>query len=427
MTTLKRITLLAIALVMAISIAACKDTTQNDATHQPTATGELQTDALESPNGTASAQNLILPSNMKEDVYISLLGLDSEMIMNYRMANFIMFELVSKFEIETISISADTVIEVGVAVSPVANDYENEMPYYVLQAYNGIDWQRLYELEEAYRGENNPSSLPNSDAAKAFQEYDHMYWDDWRRIRDEAEAPPAYFYDADIYLDPPDLPDGENSYANVMGIDGETLSEITLTINGEDYVFDIGEIKLDYTTQALDIINSKFFDGNDEVDWPLICTEIGSSGGSMYPNSEGWVNSYSGPAFDVTQDGATIVDVRVFGGDISDVEANLVVTFEDGRSIDMLFDKANPITFEAGTSFEVDLKFKDGDFAGKLYHHDVYWFVVDYEFEGETYSDIYEAGMGTHPMPYELYAHMNDGIDFFSYYDDYVVPIGKYD
>lgn len=272
-----------------------------------------------------------------------------------------------------------------------------EFPYYVFQNYQEVDWKEMYRLfemdQELYQKEN-----------KIYQPY-HDYRDEYTeayQAMSAMETPEIYCYKATVNFD------------MSSGLDkNETINEITLTLNGREYVVDVGEIKLNYTTPTE-------LNGSESVSMD----SLAAFDMNLNPNDKGKIKINH--AFGFTFDEETVIKgFDIIGGGAEVEWASLQI--ENGGSVmDIEWTAGKEITIPKGSSVSANLVIKDPVMIGKIWYSTAYHIKMNYEVGGEAYGSIYQALFRFRCDAYSVLAAMKDGVDFKPYYYDYLFPIKEY-
>lgn len=353
----------------------------------------------------AGTQGLNYPSKLESgEVLIPVQDLHITFYESMSPGRFFTFNIVTAEPLDmegaTASIDIETPYKLFLSVEgeeDEGNGEVKEFPYYVFQNYQDVDWKEMYRLfeidQELYQKENKNY--------QPYKDYQDEHVDAYQAMSASA-IPKVYYYNALINFD------------MSAGMDkNETINEITLTLNGREYVTDVGEITLDYTTPT---------EANESESMSM--DSLAAFDMNLNPNDKGKIKINH--AFGFTCDEETVIK----GFDIIGVGAEVEwasMQIENGGSVmDIEWTAGKEITIPKGSSVSANLVIKDPVMIGKIWYSTAYHIKMNYEVGGEAYGSIYQALFRFRSDAYSVLADMKDGVDFKPYYYDYLFPAKEY-
>ncbi len=306
--------------------------------------------------------------------------------------NSISFLVLTSKELEDdISVSIDGLETPYIYSSSLQVEDETGFPRHLFQCYQNVDWKLMYSLYEAAieSGEGSP-------AYAAYDEYSRLYLKEYMENIDN--IPELYRYLVSIAF----------NWDEIEKTGSEEINRITVTIDGEDHVLDIGKITINHTFDGDDLLYLKGFSAS------------GSAGVyGIIPNNEGRL-SVDMLLLSLT-DTITITGFHLLGADTEITDISLDVKNASG-SINQLW-TGEPMSFSAGTTINPRFKLKNKNLAGRLMYNESIYVIMDYELGGEKCSAYFSFAYESRPSAIELYAYIVDKVNLLSYYNDYYFNI----
>ncbi len=295
-----------------------------------------------------------------------------------------------------------TALDEGQQLGEVSSDCW--LPYYVYQAYAGVDFAKLGELWQIYLNEGEKRDEAGdyyaSDAETAA-------YNEFVTFRDAAlsafkalqadQTREFYVYQVSI------------AFGRENAVD-EVLTELTVTIDGTQYSPFTGQIHLVpskiptcYTKTRMSLI-------------PLLQTPAAG----LYGDGMGRLVTHIFTA----QDDLTLTECIIREEQFSVLDIIVTISSKTGNSANFYWDGKSPIDVRAGDSVTVEIIFHNPDMDHFSYFQKVHPELV-YSVGEQSYSETTEIScssiftMNLH----ELYAIIFDGVDMESYYRNYYYPI----
>mgnify|MGYP004462436323 FL=1 len=318
---------------------------------------------------------------------------------NFTMAKLYDFMLYSPYEIDMEHFSGT--IEglqtpYRFSISPRKLD---ELPNYVYASYRGIDWQHLFELEKA-TSEADFLSEEHMERLAAESAYREQFFTGYDQF---AESLPVSLYAYYILLSVqmPEQSDGMPQE--------ESIRQVQLTLNGENKTFDLGEIKLFYDFES-------FPQRSNAFDFLGPATEA-----KIDPEADGIVADCISTDFK-TNAAVTIRNLSFFDDSQTAIESAAFSFRKGDLKINQLWTPGETIQIPANSEGSLTFTFKDPSLAGQLIYEKNYYFVVDYDVDGESgnpQSSVLELQCLTRLSPYEVLFERCCGTDPLDYYYHY--------
>lgn len=328
------------------------------------------------------------PSELSDDtILFSLKNYNSTFYTQLGGAMYIPFELISGKELNEDDIFLAIDIKTPYRWGLDSQKEIEELPYYVYQNYQDIDWNKMCELYLDCGGDD----ALNVKAIKLFNDYSDSHLESYRAFRDKKGNQGCYYYSGGIVFD----------FATEDAVD-ESFSQITFTIAGQKHCFDIGNIELNYTLTLPETIPA------------LQATIYAIHDKPVYPNKHGLI----------TIDGQLVCDEDVYITGFRLLNANAeirkisLVIEGDGKSIDLLF-SGEPIFCKKGNIVKTKITVFDSKFKDQLFYSNTFHVLVDHEYNGDKSSEFFHANYRTVYGFHELVAMLYDNIDFLPYFNQY--------
>ena len=306
------------------------------------------------------------------------------------------------------------VIELSVIPAPATDRtmeasgyYTGAFPYYLYQAYQGMDWKELARLAAAQ--EENPLS----EDGKAYDALLLKNWSDFLSLTAK-DLPLFYIYEVQIsFLQT--LTDGKEIF-------DEECSRIELHLGDFDAVLEGGSFRLHADgLQIMTVGIHPHFLGN-----PL--------GELSCPYNDGIFSLNQIMDMDVLEN-ITLTDFSLPESRIELLQLNVTVSSENGTSMDFCWDGQSPLELKAGDYVSFAAVVRDPAAANRrvetengavvtacYVYSGRFMALLRFDCGEEKGSWVTEYNLIRYPDPWEAYAVWFGGVDVASYYLDYVRP-----
>lgn len=337
-----------------------------------------------------------LPSPFTEDdaPVICVNKLNLEIIDGVTMDTGFTFHVLTKSPLDDNSLQMD--IDIDTKYELIRSDpieCSGKFEDYICLQYNNMDWNYLKELE----------LRANSEGASNVPGYEKMIKDidtEYEKLNKDAFP---HFYDNEFYCQFD--PSKENMNKN------ESFSTINLTINGESYTVDIGNVYFNYT--------KKYPQSSEFGDYDLQFDEIGRADYGISYNKDGIIGLDD---YEMTANkDVKIKNIKIVNqsDEFSLDEVNFTITSDD-IVMDQQWKKGEEIAIPAGSDIFVDFKIKDTEFISQPNYAVNVYLILEYEVDGAEYIADTQACCNTRYDSNMLYAMYKDKIDMISYFNDYL-------
>lgn len=332
----------------------------------------------------------------KDTVLFSLQNCNLNFYTQLGGATYIPFELISAQELDGSNLSLAIDINTPYRWSIDYKKEIEELPYYVYQNYQDVDWDKICQLDMDTYGDDG---LPNVEAVEIYNDYRNSYLDPYKKFREKMVNLNCYYYSGAIAFD----------FADMEGCaENESFSEITFTVNNQEYRFDIGNIELNYTLAPPETSSALQANIFSAIDKPV------------FPNKQGVItlDNILSCIEDVYITGFRLLNL---GAEIQEVSLAIE---ENGNPIDLLF-SGKPIFCKKGSTIKPKITVSDSNFKDQLFYSSTYHVMIDYEYNGKEYSEFFQMNYRTRYGFHELVAMLYDDIDFLPYFYKYYSVIGE--
>ena len=255
------------------------------------------------------------------------------------------------------------------------------------------------------------------DMEKATSEADFLSEEHMERLAAESAYREQFFTGYDQFAE--SLPVSLYAYYILLSVqmpeqsDGmpqeESIRQVQLTLNGENKTFDLGEIKLFYDFES-------FPQRSNAFDFLGPATEA-----KIDPEADGIVADCISTDFK-TNAAVTIRNLSFFDDSQTAIESAAFSFRKGDLKINQLWTPGETIQIPANSEGSLTFTFKDPSLAGQLIYEKNYYFVVDYDVDGESenpQSSVLELQCSTRLSPYEVLFERCCGTDPLDYYYHY--------
>jgi hypothetical protein len=310
---------------------------------------------------------------------------------NISVARNVIFELISRNGLEGAELHIDIKTPYQFYLEPMA--VEEELPYYVYQNYQDIDWDKMYRLYQAAEFDLDQSGRIDEEAVKEFTRYRDLYCEAFQKYLKKDPYRDYYHYTGSIVFDMTGQEDTEH------------FEEVTLITDTGSFNFNIGRIVLDYNTAAL------------ELGPALLPDYLGAWDKQIIPDPRGTIIMSRETVLSVEKD-LCITGFRLLNPDVEIAELSYSVE-KEGVSLNKKYKPGDRLELDKGSKFELHIMLNDRTFMNKHLYSTCIYAVIDYVVEGLEYSAVCEASYRTRHCFHELYASLHDNVDFLPYYYQY--------
>ncbi len=296
-----------------------------------------------------------------------------------------------------------TALDEGQQLGEVSSD--NWLPYYVYQGYAGVDFAKLGELWQIYLNEAQKrseagdyyASDAESAAYKEFVAFRDAALSEFKAVQAD-QTREFYIYQVSIVF-------GQENAVD------EVLTELTVTIDGTQYMPFTGEIHL---------VPSRIPACYEERTNMSLFTILQTPATGLYGDGMGRLITHMFTA----EDDLTLMECIIREEQFSVLDIIVTIRSKTGNSANFYWDGASPVDVRAGDSVTVEIIFHNADMDHFSYFQKVHPELV-YSVGEQLYSETAEISCSSiFVMNYhELYAIIFDGVDMESYYRNYYYPI----
>lgn len=385
-------------IVLAITVTGCGNADPGESLEN--------SGVLESvPTTPEQPGNSLVPYEQELEIYFSCHNRDYDIYFGESCAPFLSFWILSRDALDMEDIQVDIPIQNGYSIfraecydedlghllsekedDPI-DTYFTFMPY-LYWCYWGTQWSEIYEDPDA--------------ATIRTKEGEEFLLKEVYSLLKADDLPQFHVYHVNILLE--ETVGGE-----------EVFREIDLTIGGETYHLNIGEIRLHEDPP----LNYPCDLGIDESGGITSQTIIVYGTPPMLYN-DGVDQLF--PAFDFTVPyDMELLDLYLLDSEMEILDIRLLVNSDNGNSMDIYWNTDDPIELAAGDRVQIYVYYRDErqkmlDYSAKA------WVAMDYACQKGFYSAFSECTLQREMNLYELYAIVFDGVDMESYYRDYYFP-----
>ena len=253
----------------------------------------------------------------------------------------------------------------------------------------------MTDARAALIAERNPTNeAAYRQASNDYNEFYNTHYDDYIHLTRKM-LPQFYRYQVTFRIDP------------TLCKKDSVFRDLILTIKGEEFPVDIGELRL-HTKNALESHDRSF-----AIDLAFASIHpLHDLDGSITVNDlDGMVEeAVTLTGFEYLSNGPQPTDVRLY------LYSNSTV---GNKLID--WNEPTPIEVNKGKHISIEMVFEDPILEKTAY--EISGFVIlEYEANGVSYREGYEACYTHEYQAYDLYAELFDGIDFTQYYEVFYNP-----
>jgi hypothetical protein len=304
-------------------------------------------------------------------------------------AMYLSFEIISGQELNEDNTSCKIDIQTPYKLA-FDEEVISELPYYVYQNYQDVDWNKMGQLYK----DCIENGIFNFKKMKPYDDYRDFYIEPYEKYLEKKVNQDVHYYNAGI------------KFSMQEGMADESFSEIVLTVNNQDYRFDIGNIKLNYSSS-----NPR------EYSSALQAHVYAATDRTVNPNEKGVISIDN--YLECTE------DVIITGFSLLDSNANIqqislaIEEDNNNRAREILF-TGEPMVCKKGSFIIPKITIIDNNFKDQLFYSSTYHVLIDYEYDGKQYSEYFQSHYRTKYGFHELVAMLYDDIDFLPYYYKYV-------
>ncbi len=264
---------------------------------------------------------------------------------------------------------------------------KTQLRYDTFLTYQGVDWKKLAEDEEA--------------AEAAETEYQEAYDACIKTVT------PLYLYSLWLPIDKLGLDVKEmREKANAgEAVEPGVIRKISVTLDGVTKEYEIDNLQF-----VMESFQSDFSGELTTTTFLIVNAQI------SYPTG----NGAFGVSFDMTaKENLVLEGVSFWKNDAAQVLGCKVnLTLPDGSTMDIAWDGKSPLDIDKGTSISLHVEGADPILANQLTGSIRAYTVVHYSCNGVQRSFEVPANLQIYPNPYEIYAAYEDGLDVMAYYLD---------
>lgn len=410
---------LSLLLLLALFFSGCRK--EPELTTNPPESRE----ASVPPTSPAEYRNPFSTTPPEGDVVVSNLCFGQDIWPDYSYDPTLVLWVMSKHALDTTQLSVSLPIQTGYKAevhpvtvfpkpqNPADPDLRNAFPYYLYQIYRGLDWSRLADLERAAR-EN-----PSTENTQALQSYGEQYRSDYMALT-ARELPLFFLYQVEITF--PSSAAGNTLY-------DEECGKIELRLGDFETVLEGGSFSIHAEPLPLEPLSEE-----DQIAVIQNSVAVPTENGS-FPWNEGIERLDGIMDLNVLRD-IVLTDFSLCESRIEVLQLHVMVSSENGASMDFFWDGVTPVKLKAGDHLAIDAVLRDPaaanrtvdtadgsaegpcyDYAARIYP------ILRYTCGEDACTAWEEYNLTRYPDPWETYAVWFDGLDVSGYYMDYYLPI----